>query len=308
MFKFNRVTRVLRNADNGNGNQVSAFDTGGSPFQQQGSNIFDQMKKNANPNSTTDNLKAPTMNDQGMPDSSQSIPQQEQQQKQSQPQQSQHQEGSTQQQRVSPLDKYTKKPDNDNSGMQSKSQQQAPVHNQSKSQQQESQAPSKTIFDTDLKGWEGAMKNVDLVAGIEPENIQKALAGDANLFMEIIQQVARTSMHNAAFMSLKASGSGFTTGQEAFSKTIPDMITSHKFDNLWQGDSVMNHESAQPMVQALTNQLRNQYPQATPQEIQTHVQQYFEDFSASITGQKQQDSSNEPEVTTSDIASFFNHK
>jgi hypothetical protein len=306
MFKFNNITRTFRNHDNGQGNQSPAFSTGSSPFQQAGGNIFESMKKNnANPSDTTQDMAAPNMTN-GMPASAGQLPnnvvQGQQQPSNIVPNTPAYNQTGGQQQGGSPLDIYAQKPDNVNQGGQ---QQQAPATTPQTPQQQEA---SKSIFDTDMKGWEGAMKNVDLVAGIEPENVQKALAGDANMFMDIIQQVSRTAMHNAAFMSTKVAGSGFNTNMENFSKTIPDMINNHQYNTMWQGDAVMNHESAQPMVQALTTQLRGQFPQATPQEIQQHVQQYFKTFSESMTGQQQQaDKTQEAEVTTSDIGNFFNN-
>ena len=71
---------------------------------------------------------------------------------------------------------------------------------------------------------------------------------------------------------------------------------------MWQGDSVMNHPSAQPMVQSLTEQFRRQHPQATMQEVQAQVKHYMTTFTGAMTGQQQAPTENTPDAGAGNVS------
>lgn len=298
MFKFNNVTRTLRNSQPASGGGFGGTNT--HPFNAAGSNVFDQMNKSkSTADSGTNNMQAPDMQNNGMPAGSNPPPlesmqvnQQPQWSPNQAPQQGQQQpQGQTPQQGGSPLDIYNPVPDNNN-------QQGAPQGQQPPAQDQ----PAKSIFDTDIKGWENVTANVDLAAGIEPEKVQAALGGDANEFMNIIQQVARTAMTQAAYMSTRVAGQGVNNSIDSFGKTVPNLINDHQFSNMWQGDSVMNHQSAKPMVDALTAQFRQQHPQATMQEVQDQVKHYMQTFTGAMSGQQQAPTENTPDAGAGNVS------
>ena len=267
--------------DGNNGNQGGGgFGGGNDPFQQSGNNIWAQQNANNQPNQNQQGqpMAQPNMSPNGMPagtnnpNPASTVPNQ---QSHIVPGQQQGQPGG--QQSASPLDKFNSAPDNSNQGM--------PQGFMQQGQQAPAATPPeapKNIFDTDLKGWEGVSNNVDPTAGVDPERVALALGGDQAAFMEILQQVSRSTLANAAHMSSRVAGNGVNAALEKFGTTVPGMINDHQFSNMWQGDSVMNHESSKPMVEALTAQFRGQHPNATPQQIQEHVKTYFNEFTNAL--------------------------
>lgn len=261
-------TMTLMNTNQGGGGGPTvSFGANSDPFSRAGTNIFDTLAaKNSNTNQSPQGMEAP-QGQNGMPQGTNPPPLESMQanpQNQWAPQQGQQapQQSQTPQEGGSPLDKFNPVADNNPNN-------QAP---------QTSQAPAKSIFDTDIEGWGKATTNVDISSGIEPAKVQAALAGDANVFMEILNTVGRNAMNNAAHMATKAAGHGVNSRFDSFKTEMPDMINNHQFSTMWEGDKVMNHPTAAPMVQALTTQFRGQFPQATQPEIQAKVQEYMQQF------------------------------
>ncbi len=293
MFKLSNLTRTLRNANpNQGGGGFGANTT--NPFEAAGTNVFADIATNKS-QTPGSNMTAPTMNNNGMPEGTSPPPLETAMPNNTS---SWAQQGGASQTPApqspapangggSPLDMYSTPSDN-------------------KPKPNEPAEPAKSIFETDFAGWEKAASNVDLTGGLEPEKVQLALSGTPEgqqAFVDIIQQVARSAMQNAMYMSTKVAGHGVKSEFENFSGNVPNLIKDHTFNTMWQGDDLMNHESAKPMVQAMTQQFRQQHPNATPEQVKEQVHHYLKTFTNAMTGQEQ---APEPPTTTGmSVSEFF---
>jgi hypothetical protein len=296
-------TRRFQNADNNQGNQApststnnsNSFGTGGNdPFSQSGNNVFNQI--DAKKNGPADNMTAPNMGNNNMPAEAEQRP----------PANATNPNSATPQ-GGSPLDKFS--PQSNNTPNETASPQNAP---QATPAPAPASAPN--IFDNTLESYQAHMAKQQNVAGtIDPELATKALSGDMDALGQMLNGVAQ----NAVAMSMHGSGriaqQGMNANMDNFRTEMPTMITDHQVSNVFQNDATMNHPALKPMVDGAMSMFRNQFPEASPQELQTKVQEYLHATSKVLLEQAGGQVTDPSKSTDADnsqsknsVSSFFN--
>ena len=111
-------------------------------------------------------------------------------------------------------------------------------------------------------------------------HMQKALQGDQNSLMELLNSVAREVYARNAKLSATLSERAATTTADSLRGQLPqhmrDFAAEEGLQNL---NPAYNHPAAKPMVTALKSQFSQKYPNATSGEITKMVSTYLDNFS-----------------------------
>lgn len=181
---------------------------------------------------------------------------------------------------ASPLDEFVSQSDNNNEA--GGSQQQQP--------QQQQQQQQSSIFDTKIEDLMAVAERQDYAGEITPETIQQIMQGDISALSGLLNQVGRRAFANAAFASSRMASKGVSEQFERFQNdTLPNVLKDNSFAQARQGidHSILKHPSVAPLVDAQMNNLRNQFPNATPEEIRSMTEKFFESFASELTGTNQ---------------------
>lgn len=200
------------------------------------------------------------------------------------------------QQSASPLDEFAPKADNNSEGAPTKGEPQQP-------QQQAS------IFDTKVEDLVKVAERQDYAGEISPEVMQQIMQGDVSALSGLLNQVGRRAFANAAFAANRMASSGVAQKLESFqSDTLPNVLKDESFAQARSSinHSILQHPSVAPLVDAQMNNLRNQFPNASPQEITSMTEKYFETFAAELTGaQQQQEQEQQTTDAPNDLQKLF---
>jgi hypothetical protein len=192
--------------------------------------------------------------------------------------------GNGAQQGASPLDAFVQKPDNG-------SQPEGGPQGGQPAAQPAAQEPAKSIFDNDVKAYNNMFANTNFAGEISPESMQKVLQGDAAELMNVINTAARAAAANASYVSARVANSGMTSHFDQFQQnTLPGLLTDHSFQQGWSNnkDAILSHPAVAPLVQQQTATFRSQFPQASVNEIQEKVVEYFKAVAGAFGQQQEQ--------------------
>lgn len=122
-----------------------------------------------------------------------------------------------------------------------------------------------------------AAKSLDYSRVIKPELAQKALSGDVNSFMQILNAVGQSSFAHALSQSHLHSDEAFSEFETSVFSKLPTELRKHQAMNTTlEGNSALNHPSIRPLVEGVQQQLTAAFPDATPAEIHKKTLEYFQ--------------------------------
>lgn len=277
MFKLtNKALLANTNAHPSSTGSFGSFSGGSNPFDHTGGNIFEQaaqrQQQQQNPHGV-------------MPSNMPQVPPQPEVNKtEAQVPVQDHMNGTpnqgvnpqTPQQPVegaSPLDQFIQSSDNTDQG--------------GNNSTQEPQTPP-SVFDSNIDQFRTLAQNQNYAAGVTQEKLQAVLQGDVNALMDMLNDVGRNAFANASFASSQIAKSGFNSQLEQFqSTTLPQVLTDNNHRQALQtnGNEILKHPAVAPLVESQTQALRNQFPNASPQEIQDKVMEFFTSFAGLMTNQ-----------------------
>lgn len=259
------------------GNAPDYFGGGKAPAQQQ------QQQQSPPQQSTTPSQAVPGQMVNGLPDGD------------NQPSSALAKEG------ASPLDKYAKMFENKDSGKGGD-----PTDPSSPAARQQAQQ-AKTVFEAGLEDFQKITQQQNYVPEFDDELMGSALRGDKQSLSKLLNQVAQNAVASSVFMASRVSQKGFDQNLERFKGEMPAMQRTQQLDNLFTGkDSVMANPAVQPLVKSATKMFAEQYPQASPDEIKSYVQEYMKDVAGVFTQQASQPQQQQ-QSGGFDMASMFDY-
>jgi hypothetical protein len=135
---------------------------------------------------------------------------------------------------------------------------------------------SQPLFQTDPAKIREAAGQIDFLAQVPQEMIQKAMAGnDPQAFMSVINAVAQnalaTSLHLGTATMEQA---GQRIGQR-FNSSLPGRVKSLQVQSMAPKNPMLKHPAVQPMLDSVRSRIQAQNPDLAPQEIQQMAEDYF---------------------------------
>ncbi len=108
--------------------------------------------------------------------------------------------------------------------------------------------------------------------------VAKALGGDVQAFMEVLEGVGRNIYMDATLNSTHIAERIARTGVQRLQAAIPQQVrTMSSADQLAAIDPVFNNPAVKPLVDAMKAQFETKHPQATPKQIAEMTVKYFKD-------------------------------
>jgi len=142
---------------------------------------------------------------------------------------------------------------------------------------------------------EGIAK-MDFTRNISPELFQKATGGDAIAMKQMLNQVAQEAFSTSFQASDRYNKQIFDTYDKSVAARIPKEVGRREVDNLikqsFKGNG-MDHPAIAPVIDVITKQMRQHYPEASAQEIADASKMYLKEIAPLITRQSESDANNQ---------------
>lgn len=205
----------------------------------------------------------------------------------------------------SPLAKFMKASHNTNRGGQPESQGNtgggnAPTQSPQGSGQgaAPAQSPAPSIWEASPELFRSAFsQQADnfLPADITEEEYKKAFSGDFEAFKSFQRKMNVHTASMTAHSQTRITKAGLDKEFESFKGTLPDTMKQHKFSNLYEGvdHPLVQDKKVQPLLKATTQYFRDEFPDASPEEIRDGVLAYMEEqFGSRQSAPSEQESRN----------------
>lgn len=144
-------------------------------------------------------------------------------------------------------------------------------------------APSK-FLNFDMGKMQEAISKMDFSASVKPEVSEAALKGDSKAFMEALNSVSRATFLNMSQATTHLMEQALQQQQSRFDSTISDRVRQVVSRNALLGENpAFKHPAFQPVVEALEQQFRSKFPQASPDDIRSHTMEYLKVLSSAMS-------------------------
>lgn len=108
-----------------------------------------------------------------------------------------------------------------------------------------------------------------------PELVQKALQGDTQAFGQVINSVAQAVFAASLKSSHSMGASRETKFRESLIGELPSHFKSFAVANTPNENPAFNHPAFKPMVDVIKQQILQQFPDATPDDVNSKAKEYF---------------------------------
>lgn len=122
---------------------------------------------------------------------------------------------------------------------------------------------------------------------VPPEAVQALVNGDATLFNQFLGTFARVMYAHTMMDAMQATSGAFDAYGNQVEQYLPNAMQNFQLTNdLSKSNPLMKDPAYAPMVEAIARQMRATNPQASPQEVQSMVEGYFNKMAADMGYQK----------------------
>lgn len=130
------------------------------------------------------------------------------------------------------------------------------------------------------------LEKLDFTKGIKPEQIEAIKAGGddgVKTMLQVVNQANRQSMAVMFNAFTKMTESGLSTAKGKFLQAVPSHVKGVMIDDSLTSDNpIASNPAFAPMVDAIKTQFQTKYPKATPSQIKTAVDNYFNKLHADM--------------------------
>lgn len=146
--------------------------------------------------------------------------------------------------------------------------------------------------------------SVNFAQSVNPEMIQKALGGDQNAFMDVLNSVARSSASAAIQMSKGMVEHGVKSGTERVTGSLDSRIRDYSLRSKTSDNPALQHPFGKAMLQTISQQIAQANPQMSADDVSKAAQEALMTFGQQLTPQQQNQESNQGKQGT-DWESLF---
>lgn len=131
------------------------------------------------------------------------------------------------------------------------------------------------IFSFDPAKVNESAGKLNFTANVDPEMVTRALGGDQQAFMDVINKATQNAFAAATLNTGKLINQGHATNNQRFSSTLPTQIRKVQLEQTETTNPILQHAAAQPMVQALKTMLFAKNPNASPADVTRQVENWM---------------------------------
>ncbi len=156
----------------------------------------------------------------------------------------------------------------------------------------------------DSKALSQYFDQLDFTKSITPEELNAITAGGESA-AKALPQILNKSLRQAGLTLFNASRKmveqGLGIASDRFSGNVPNLVRDVMTkDGLTSSNPMMQNPAYAPVVDAVRQRFQSQYPKATPSQIETAVNQYFDKWMEDMGTAKQKKDANDPAKQTAD--------
>jgi hypothetical protein len=140
------------------------------------------------------------------------------------------------------------------------------------------QTPDPSVFkrpNLDPAKLQETFSKMNFVGSVDPQLAAKALAGDSEAFMQVLNSVGQAAFQTSFKAMDGYTGRMFDSYDQSVNARIPKVVGDLESRQLLQSNEGLNHPAVQPLVESVRQQFRQRYPDASPQEIANAANAYF---------------------------------
>lgn len=130
-----------------------------------------------------------------------------------------------------------------------------------------------------------AVKKMDFSRAIDPEQAQKAMQGDMQAFMSVLNGVAQNAVLAGMASNAQVVETAVRKNNERYDSVLPDRVRNLQVSQAQLKNPAFSHPAAAPMVSAMKMQIAAANPQMTPDQVATQAERYFETFATDLQSQ-----------------------
>lgn len=132
------------------------------------------------------------------------------------------------------------------------------------------------------------VQSANFAASIPQETLQKAMAGDAQAFMDAINHASREAFSAATTLSHGLSEHAARTAAERVNGSLDGRIRNSLIKGQNTSNEVLSKPAVAPIFNAVKAQIAQSNPQLSPEAVQQSAEQYFMEMSNEITAPQRQ--------------------
>lgn len=159
-------------------------------------------------------------------------------------------------------DIFFKAPENNQNNQSNQTQQQG----QNQNQQQQQEAPVELAPGYTAQNLLEQVRQINMTTLLPEEQVQKALSGDSQALIGLINTSTQMSVALAVKQALELSQKSTKASLDAFTPTISSQVKNAQFESIYT-DPRFSSPFLKPMVENLVSKIRERDPSATPEQI-----------------------------------------
>lgn len=163
-------------------------------------------------------------------------------------------------------------------------------------------APSKTF---NLDRLPELVNQMDFTKSVTPEQLQQISAGGQEAmtaFAQVLSAVSRDTYAQSTATTANMVEAAVAKARQEFEASLPSAVRqAQAVDTVKQQNPLVSDPAFSPVVSAVTSQFLKRFPEATPADINSHINNYFDMMAGKLSSAKQ---ASEPSKDT-DWSQFF---
>jgi len=139
------------------------------------------------------------------------------------------------------------------------------------------------LLNFDPKKFGEAATKMNFAKAVNPELAQKALSGDANALMQVINSAAQSSFVASAQVLSGILEQAISKNNGRLNATLDSKFRNMQLGYTSPENPALKHPAAQPLVEAIKATIAAKNPQLSPSEVTKQAENYFGVLSESFT-------------------------
>lgn len=158
-------------------------------------------------------------------------------------------------------------------------------------QQQQQQQAAPLFGNVKPEDISAQVKKTNFTSSIDPAKAQRALSGDAQAFMEVLNEVAQGAFQANLQMTQGLVEHGVRAGSERFNSTLDSRFKNFQLNSQNSQNPAFKHPVGKALLDTVKQQMQRANPNLPANEIQSQAESMFSEFAKLLAPQQQGESS-----------------
>lgn len=149
---------------------------------------------------------------------------------------------------------------------------------------------SSAIFSLDPKKLSESVQKMNFAGTVNPELMQKAMSGDQQAFSSVLNNVTQSAFQQSLTLFTQMMEHGFSKNNSNMESKLPDLMKDWGSREELSSDPLFQHPSTKPILDVISSQIREKYPDRPAKEIAKMAQDFVKAIASQVPGTNQNSS------------------